>query len=54
MRRARTQRPAERVHPLLHPCRCFLTPKVLCIGCARWYRHYRVVTARLAKWRAQP
>lgn len=52
MRRARTQRPAERVHPLLQACRCFLTPKVLCVTCARWHRHYRVVTARVAATRA--
>ena len=42
-----------RLHPLLQPCLCGLTPGVLCMGCARWHRHARVVTQRLATWRAR-
>lgn len=38
---------AEIMHPLLLPCMCFRSPGMLCIACARWHRHYRVVTARV-------
>lgn len=43
---------AGRVHPLLQPCMCSLASGLLCMACARWHRHYRVVTARLASGRA--
>lgn len=42
--------PAVRVHPLLFgACTCGL-PAVLCLACARWRRHYRMVTQRRAAW----
>ena len=44
--------PAGRTHALLQPCMCGLTPGVLCMACARWHRHYRVVTARVLAGRA--
>lgn len=39
--------------PLLQPCMCSLTPGLICMTCARWHRHCRVVTQRLAQWRAK-
>lgn len=44
---------AGRTHALLQPCVCGLTPGVLCLACARWHRHYRTVTARLAAGRGR-
>lgn len=48
-----TAKPAERLHPLLFaPCTCAMSPRLVCVTCARWARHYRVVTDRRHAWRA--
>lgn len=53
MNRASTQAPQERLAPLLFaPCTCAMTPRLVCVACARWARHYRTVTGRRRAWRA--
>ena len=54
MSRASTQAQQERLAPLLFaPCTCSMTPRLVCVACARWAKQYRTVTERRRAWRAR-